>query len=221
LNIDIYINDRGSALASAELKEKVKQASITLIKENISVSFIDARNQFYTLAMKQIESLFRENLHRGSSFAYLFSPKLMKYKEQELEHQVQLMLDSDMPRLVEVFNLTDELLEAARINGISNDIDNNISVDAWLIERDGQDMDGTDYNVVTLEAHLQHFSTLCDQLNNLNLTPNWTNILKEAIEKRLNGSKSPVQIQLKWLHTLILPWLSYVMPKSEDTGRYL
>lgn len=214
-------------MASAELKEKVKHASITLVKEKISTTFINARDQFYTLALNQIESLFRENLHKsGTSFGYLFSPKLTKYKDQELEYQAQLILDSDLPGLVDVFNLSDEVLEAARTKGVSNDINNSISVGTWLINRDEQDMDGTDYDLEALDTHLQQFGTLCDQLNDLNLTPNWAGILKVTVEKRLNGSEwkdnwnaSMVQIQLKWLHTLILPWLSYAMPKSEDAGK--
>lgn len=214
-------------MASTELKEKVKQASIALIKEKISSTFINARDQFYTLALNQIESLFRENLQKnGVSFGYLFSPKLTKYKDQELEYQAQLILDSDLPGLVDVFNLSDEILEAARIKGVSNDIDNKISVDSWLIDRDEQDTDGTDYDVSALETHLQLSSTICDQLNNLNLTPNWVNILTETVVNRLNGSEwkdnwsaSMVQTQLKWLHTLILPWLSYIMPISEDAGK--
>ena len=169
--------------------------------------------------MKQIESLFKAN-QPSISFAYLFSPKIMKYKGEELETKIQMFLDTFLPNLIDVFNLPDETLEDAILQENSNDEDNEVDMTSWLMDTQDE-LEG--YSKKTLEAHIQTFSTICEQLNTLDLTPNWTEILKKTIEKRLklinweeNSDVSIVQIQLKWLHVLILPWLSYLIPKTDD-----
>lgn len=144
----------------------------------------------------------------------------MKYKGEELETKIQMFLDTSLPNLIDVFNLPDETLEDAIGWEDSNDEDNEINMNSWLMNTQDE-LEG--YDKETLESHIRIFSTICEQLNNLDLTPNWTKILKETIEKRLklidweeNSNVSIVQIQLKWLHVLILPWLSYLIPKTDD-----
>ncbi|KAI8643797.1 hypothetical protein BD408DRAFT_414227 [Parasitella parasitica] len=209
----------GCALAAVELKEKVKHGSRALIKSNISHHFTDARDVFYTLTIKHIEALFKVN-QPSASFAYLFSPKIMKYKDQELEFKLQIFLDAHLPKLVDVFNLPDDFLDSA-LNCLDfNDEHNTIDINSWLTNSVAE---SSGSNKEKLEAHIQTFSTVCGQLNSLDLTPNWMQLLKETVEKRLelidwekNANVSIVQIQLKWLHMLILPWLSYLIPTTED-----
>lgn len=210
---------RGCALAAAELKEKVKNGSRALIKSKISCYFMDARNTFYILTMKQIEALFRAN-QPSASFAYLFSPQIMKYKDKELESKVQVFLDAHLPKLADVFNLSDEFLSEALYKKDVNDENDDVDINSWLIHT-GSELEG--YSKDVLEAHIQTFSTICKQLSILDLAPNWPEILKEAVEERLksidweeNTNVSIVTIQLKWLHVLILPWLSYLIPKTDD-----
>lgn len=169
--------------------------------------------------MKQIEALFKAN-QPSASFAYLFSPKITKYKGEELETKIQMFLDASLPNLIDVFNLPDETLKDAVRWEDSNDEDNEVDMNNWLMDTQDE-LEG--YGKETLEAYIQTFSTICEQLNNLDLTPNWTDILKETIEKRLklidweeSSDVSIVQVQLKWLHVLILPWLSYLIPKTDD-----
>ncbi|CEP13293.1 hypothetical protein [Parasitella parasitica] len=209
----------GCALAAVELKEKVKNGSRALIKSKISHHFTDARDIFYTLTIKHIEALFKAN-QPITSFAYLFSPKIMKYKDQELETKLQVFLDAHLPKLVDVFNLPDDFLDSALDCLDSNDEHNAIDINSWLFSSIEE---SSGNNKQVLEAHIQTFSTVCEQLNNLDLTPNWMQILKETVEQRLklidwdeNTNVSIVQIQLKWLHMLILPWLSYLIPKTDD-----
>ncbi|KAF1799750.1 hypothetical protein FB192DRAFT_1308358 [Mucor lusitanicus] len=212
----------GCALAAVELKEKVRNGSRALIKSKISYYFTDARNTFYTLAMHQIEALFKAN-QPNNAFAYLFSPHIMKYKEDELETKVQVFLDVLLPKLVDVFNLPDDILDSALISENVNDGDNQVDMNIWLTSSSSEGEEGPNDGKDALEAHIQTFSTVCEQLNNLHLTPNWTDILKETVQKRLqsmdweeNADVSVVQIQLKWLHVLILPWLSHLIPKTDD-----
>lgn len=219
--------NRGSALAAAELKEKVKYASVALIREKITHTFTDARNIFYTTALKNTERLFRAILKRSGpqkrlKFAYLFSSGVAKYEGEDLEYQVQSILDSDLPGLVDIFSLSDELLKASYDKSYCNDELNDIPLDSWLIvDQDEQNRPLEDLE--KLEYNMQEFSSVCEKLNNLLLTPDWTAILKITIKERLNGLEwkdnwtvSMVHTQLKWLHVLILPWMSYVIPKSED-----
>ncbi|CAO3649126.1 unnamed protein product [Mucor fragilis] len=212
----------GCALAAVELKEKVRNGSRALIKSKISYYFIDARNTFYTLTMHQIEALFKAN-QPSSSFAYLFSSKIMKYRDDELETKAQVFLDIFLPKLVDVFNLPDDILNNALNFENVNDENNEVDMNSWLVRTNSEDEDEPNDNKEELEAHIQTFSIVCEQLNNLNLTPNWTEILKETVQKRLqsidweeNADVSIVQIQLKWLHVLILPWLSHLIPKTDD-----
>ncbi|GAN09959.1 anaphase-promoting complex subunit 2-like [Mucor ambiguus] len=212
----------GCALAAVELKEKVRNGSRALIKSKISYYFTDARNTFYTLTMNQIEALFKAN-QPSSSFAYLFSPHIMKYRNNELETKVQMFLDVFLPKLVDVFNLPDDILDNALNRQDANDEDNEIDMNNWLMSANSEDEHESNDSKEVLEAHIQTFSTVCEQLNNLDLTPNWAHILKETVQKRLqsinweeNADVSIVQIQLKWLHVLILPWLSHLIPKTDD-----
>ncbi|KAL7321435.1 hypothetical protein PS15m_001197 [Mucor circinelloides] len=209
----------GCALAAVELKDKVRNRSRALIKSKISYYFMEARNTFYTLTMHQIEALFKAN-QPSSSFANLFSPQMMKYKDDQLETMVQAFLDVELPKLVDVFNLPDDYLDMALDRQEFNDPDNEVDMNSWLMNTNN---DASKNDKGSLEAHIQTFSTVCEQLNNLDLTPNWTEILKEAVEKRLESidweetaDVSVVQIQLKWLHVLILPWLSHLIPKTDD-----
>ncbi|KAI8087471.1 hypothetical protein BDF21DRAFT_414476 [Thamnidium elegans] len=210
----------GSSLAATELKDKVKYTSIALIKEKITSSFTTARTIFYDAGSNTIEHLFRSHLqtHAKPTFAYLFSHRISKYQGPDLEYQVQTILDSNLPGLVDVFNLSDEMLKESSTKSFRNDEQNDIEIDNWLIP------DHT--HTLTLEQYEQKrlvFSTVCEKLNVLLLTPDWIFILKEKIEARLNTllwkdnwTVSMVSVQLKWLHVLILPWLSYVIPKSGD-----
>jgi hypothetical protein len=213
-------------LGSRELKKNVEIASVALIKEKITHSFTDAKNIFYTIALKNTERLFRanlksENLLKRMAFAYLFSPSIAKYEGEDLEYQVQSILDSDLPGLVDIFNLSDEILTAFYDKSYCNDELNDIPVDSWLIaEKDEQNLELGDLE--KLESNMQEFSAVCDKLSILSLTPDWTAILKETIKNRLNALEwkdnwtvSMVHTQLKWLHVLILPWMSYVIPKTE------
>ncbi|KAK4511005.1 3-hydroxymethyl-3-methylglutaryl-CoA lyase [Mucor velutinosus] len=218
----------GCALAAVELKEKVRNGSRALIKSKITYYFTDARNTFYTLTMHRIEALFKAN-QPSSSFAYLFSPHIMKFSGEELETKVQVFLDVLLPKLVDVFNLPDDILDNALNCEDVNDQDNAVDMNSWLMSTSSEDEDKSNDSKEALEAHIQTFSTVCEQLNNLNLTPNWTEILKEAVQKRLqsidweeSADVSIVQIQLKWLHVLILPWLSHLIPKTDniDTNWY-
>lgn len=207
----------------------MRYASVALIKEKITYTVTDARNVFYTLALKNTELLFRSNLESQASskrmaFSYLFSPSIAKYQNEELEYQVQTILDSDLPGLVDVFNLSDEMLKAFSDKSFSNDEQNDISTDSWLVDIEEIENQAP---LTDLQLNMENFSKVCDKLNVLSLTPNWTTILKATIEKRLNLSTwkdnwemSIVPAQLKWLHVLILPWLSYVMPKTEDIGNF-
>lgn len=222
----IFFFYRGSSLAATELKEKVRYASIALIKEKITHSFIDARNIYYTNGYKTIEYLFRSHLAQEEGkdrlrFAYLFSSTVSKYEGEDLEYQVQSILDSNLPGLVDVFNLSDDMLKQACIESFCNDEQNEIDVSRWLIPDNSFRP-----SVEEHEENRKLFSQVCGKLNVLSLTPNWINILKETIKKRLdtlawrdNWSDSIVSVQLKWLHVLILPWLSYVIPSTGDTGK--
>lgn len=153
------------------------------------------------------------------TFAYLFSPGIAKYENDDLEYHVQSILDSNLPGLVDVFNLSDDMLKDACNQSFSNDEQNDINVDSWLISDEDDDHLSVDHH----ELNLQEFSAVCQKLNALSLTPDWTAILIDTIKKRLNSlpwkdnwTVSMVSVQLKWLHVLILPWISYVIPKSED-----
>lgn len=154
-------------------------------------------------------------------FAYLFSSTVSKYEGEDLEYQVQSILDSNLPGLVDVFNLSDDMLKQACIESFCNDEQNEIDVSRWLIPDNSFRP-----SVEEHEENRKLFSQVCGKLNVLSLTPNWINILKETIKKRLdtlawrdNWSDSIVSVQLKWLHVLILPWLSYVIPSTGDTGK--
>lgn len=133
---------------------------------------------------------------------------------------MQTILDSDLPGLVDVFNLSDDMLKESCNKSFRNDEQNDIEIDSWLIPDNTHAL-----SLETYEEKRQVFSTVCEKLNALLLTPDWIPILKEKIKVRLNtlGWKdnwtvAMVSVQLKWLHVLILPWLSYVIPKSGDIG---
>ncbi|GAA5806595.1 hypothetical protein HPULCUR_012135 [Helicostylum pulchrum] len=214
----------GSSLAATELKDKVKYTSIALIKEKITSSFTTARTIFYDSGSNTIEHLFRSHLpppphhhHQQPAFAYLFSHRISKYHGPDLEYQVQTILDSGLPGLVDVFNLSDEMLKESCTKSFRNDEQNDIQIDTWLIP------DNNTHTASYYEEKRLAFSTVCEKLNTLLLTPDWIPILKEKIKVRLNTlvwkdnwTVSMVSVQLKWLHVLILPWLSYVIPKSGD-----
>ncbi|KAG2195281.1 hypothetical protein INT47_005056 [Mucor saturninus] len=211
----------GSPLGAAELKDKVKYASIALIKDKTTHFFTDTTKSFYEEGLKTIEILFRARLktEENPSFAYLFSPGVAKYKDQELEFHVQSILDSNLPGLVDVFNLPDDMLEDACNEISKKKKPKNISIDSWMDPTEDEDYESVEKH----ESKLQDFSDVCVKLNALSLTPDWTAILVEIIKKRLHSQKwidkwdeSMVTIQLKWLHVLILPWISYVLPKVED-----
>lgn len=217
-------------MAAAELREKMKIASIALIGEKITHTVMDARTIFYSLALKDTENLFRCQLQQQPSgerfaFAHLFSTSIAKYHDRDLEYQVQTILDSALPGLVDVFNLSDDMLKVLSEKSFCNDEQNDIPIDDWLIE----DKDNNCHlSLEELEIRKSNFSKVCDKLNTLCLTPDWTLILKDIIENRLNVSEwknnwsiSMVSVHLKWLHVLILPWISYVMPKTEDIGNSL
>lgn len=147
----------------------------------------------------------------------------MKYRDDELETNVQAFLDEFLPKLVDVFNLPDDILDNALDCEDVNDEDDEVDMNSWLASANSEDEDASNDSKEALEAHIQTFSIVCEQLNNLNLTPNWTEILKETVQKRLQSidweekaDVSIVQIQLKWLHVLILPWLSHLIPKTDD-----
>lgn len=207
------------------LKEKVKRASIALIQGKISHTFKDARSTYNTLAFERIESLYRLKQQEGNdSFAYLFSSKIAKYTGEELEKTVQLMIDTNLPRLIDIFHLSDRILEGITANCPSNDENNNIPADIWLEKRD--ESEEADYSIKELETNIQNFSLICEKLNNLNLSSNWTNNLEDIVDRRLrlpqwqdNFEVSLVPIQLKWLHVLVLPWISHIQRSVEDVGK--
>lgn len=205
----------------------MKIASIALIREKITHTVTDARTIFYSLALKDVENLFRCQLQQQPSdeslkFSHLFSPNIAKYHDRDLEYQVQTILDSELPGLVDVFSLSDDMLKVLSEKSFCNDEQNDIPIDDWLIKDEDDDCQ---LSLEELELRKTNFSKVCDKLNALRLTPDWTLILKDTIEKRLNVSEwkdnwsiSMVSVHLKWLHVLILPWISYVMPKTEDIG---
>jgi hypothetical protein len=116
------------------------------------------------------------------------------------------------------------MLKASSDQSFCNDEQNDIPIESWLV--DSEEVQ-EHILLADLQLNMENFSKVCDKLNVLSLTPNWTTILKKIIEQRLNASTwkdnweiSIVSAQLKWLHVLILPWLSYVMPKTEDAGNF-
>ncbi|KAI8085781.1 uncharacterized protein B0P05DRAFT_533678 [Gilbertella persicaria] len=211
----------GSALTAVELKRRVIQANLALIHEKISYSFHDIKDTFYTQAIQQIETWFWINHHinDNTSFAPLFSRHIAKYQDEELERQVQLILDTEPSKLYDVFNLPVDILNEAsqRSNSIQD-----IKVNQWFIKNEANQ----EYQLEKLDENIKEFALICDTLNNLKLTPNWIHLLKPKIRDRLVHSKwkddwqvSMVDIQLKWLHTLVLPWLSHIIPHTDNIDK--
>lgn len=207
------------------MKEKVKLASIDLIKEKIPASFNHARSTVYTLAFEQIESLYRTKQNSGDqSFAYLFSSKITVNEESTIEEQAQMILDTNLPELIDIFDLPDDMLEDIIADYPSNDQSHSLTTSSWLPDRD--ENDNEEYRIDILEQNIESFTTLCEKLNNLDLSPDWIDNLKEIIDRRLrlpewedNFEISLVEIHLKWLHVLVLPWMSHILPATEDLGK--
>ncbi|KAG1465059.1 hypothetical protein G6F46_002383 [Rhizopus delemar] len=210
----------GSALASVELKNSLKKACIDLIQKKISFTFNDAQETYCKIALKHIEQIFKQKQSHSPktlSFASLFVPD-MKYQGKELERQSRLELDIELPNLADLFNLSAEFLERSSRKALL-ELDDDLTIEdvnSWLLDEEDDTVD-----VDSIQSKLQQFLDICSKLNALCLEPDWVKILKEIIKERLNSKEweeehyvSLVRIQLKWLHVLILPWISYVMPKS-------
>lgn len=224
MNSYLMIIIRGSALASVELKNSLKKACIDLIQKKISFTFNDAQETYCKIALKHIEQIFKQK-HSHSpktlSFASLFVPD-MKYQGKELERQSRLELDIELPNLADLFNLSAEFLERSSRKALL-ELDDDLTIEdvnSWLLDEEDDTVD-----VDSIQSKLQQFLDICSKLNALCLEPDWVKILKEIIKERLNSKEweeehyvSLVRIQLKWLHVLILPWISYVMPKSGKKG---
>ncbi|KAG0766226.1 hypothetical protein G6F57_004973 [Rhizopus arrhizus] len=210
----------GSALASVELKNSLKKACIDLIQKKISFTFNDAQEAYCKIALKHIEQIFKQNQSHSPetlSFASLFVPD-MKYQGKELERQSRLELDIELPNLADLFNLSAEFLERSSRKALL-ELDDDLTIEdvnSWLLDEEDNTIDIDD-----IKSKLQQFLDICSKLNALCLEPDWVKILKGIIKERLNSKEweeehyvSLVHIQLKWLHVLILPWISYLMPKS-------
>ncbi|KAI8335599.1 hypothetical protein BD560DRAFT_414045 [Blakeslea trispora] len=201
----------GSALGAVELKKRVIQANLALIQENITPSFIEIRHLFYSIALEHVEAWLR---YKPESFGSLFSAHVAKYEPNQMEHYAQLILDKNTLKLYDVFHLPADILdEACQQPPVKRQLQH-----IWMEE--------ATYTGMTrqqLEEEIREFAFICDCLDELGLIPNWMEILKPKIKSRLAYSKwkgcrdiSMIDLQLTWLHALVLPWLSHVMPHSED-----
>lgn len=200
------------------MKERVQRKSIALIKELTPHFFEETVRLFYQDGLYTIELLFRAKLDSGIEFAYLFSPSIAKYKDHELELRVQTILDPKFPKYVDMFFLSEDMIDYACNQLADYDGQNDVDIDSWLGPLN------TKFENHTLDLDI--FSSVCDKLNVLSMAPNWRGILKEVISQRVsqpqwkkNWEVAMLPIFLKWLHVLILPWVSYVMAKSEDVNK--
>jgi hypothetical protein len=214
---------RDSNMGSDELQIKVKDANRQLIKDKLPTFFNEASRMFYDLGLDLIESKYRlqATAEKNESFANLFTDG-MEYQGQELEDMVQLIWDEHLPDGVDVYNLSDQILKDHRKNLIS--YNGSIKLDGWLSP---DDHDKT-IEVKNMEERLVGFGEICDMLNSLVILPDWMTILREKISNRLSVSTwkeswdvRMTQIQLKWLHTLVIPWVSFTIPKLENGNPFL
>ncbi|KAI9477876.1 MAG: hypothetical protein EXX96DRAFT_229091 [Benjaminiella poitrasii] len=143
---------------------------------------------------------FRSQLVQFLETPCLFHPH---YRSRQPAKQVQKVLDDKLLELENVRCVSDEVLRRA----LQDDEDE--SMEDEEEGKEGKDM--------------KEFEMICQELNQLQLTEDWTEMVKEVIEKELESSdiiddwtESIVQEKLRWLHVFVLPWISYVTSR-EDT----
>ncbi|KAI7897591.1 uncharacterized protein BX663DRAFT_556546 [Cokeromyces recurvatus] len=109
--------------------------------------------------------------------------------------------------------LDDQLMELESVRCVSN------KVIAEALESQTIDVMEEDFES---EEKTEEFEAICRQLNQLELIEDWTEIVKDVIEQKLQNLSikedwtiSIVQVMLKWLHIFILPWISYITSKDE------
>ncbi|KAI8971233.1 hypothetical protein BDB01DRAFT_811821 [Pilobolus umbonatus] len=212
---------RGSALASSELKHRVKRGCINMIKERLSSIFYETRDKYLERALNCVEDLFKltYHTHHHLTFSHLFVPGL-KNDNASLERIAQKILDTDLPGLIDQFDLSNDILDALiEKEETVNDVDNSIPIETWLPDI-GQI---TSVPESHLKVELKHFAQISRQLKDMDLLPDWIPIVQNRIAKRLSILQwtddmpfSMVQIHLKWLHIIILPWLSYYTPPQSS-----
>ncbi|CAO3682738.1 unnamed protein product [Rhizopus stolonifer] len=187
-----------NALASVELKDKLKRVSIELIQKMVSDKFRDAQEIYRQRSLEYLKQLL---LLKNQSFVTLFAYDL-KYQGRELEYI--LSLDAEF---------IDRANKEARLN--YDESDNITKEDIKTLTLDVGDCKSMTF----IESQFCEFRSVYEKINALSLGPNWVSMLKQLIQERLSSEVCPedesmVQSQLKWLHVLVLPWMSYIMPNS-------
>ncbi|CEG73246.1 hypothetical protein RMATCC62417_08665 [Rhizopus microsporus] len=209
------------SVASNDLKQFVKETTTDIINKSASFHFYDAQKLCYQTLLQDIDMMFTLKLSTAVSFAHLFAPNF-KYQGKDLERRCRLILDTDLPRITDIFNLGNEFLDNVTRKAMLDDDQLNLTlkdVELWTIGQDGN----KHVDIEHLQSNIERIQELCKKLNALSLAPSWTSILKDIMDERLRAkeweeeySLSLVNVQLKWLHAIVLPWISHIMSRSND-----
>lgn len=202
-----------NVLASVELKEKLKQMNIELIQKMVSDKFRNAQEIYRQRSLEYLKQLL---LLKNQSFVALFAYDL-KYQGRELECRCRQILDIGLTRLSDILSLDSEFIDRANKEATLNYDESDIITkeDIKILTSDVGDCK----SITFIESQFCEFRSVYEKINVLSIGPNWVSMLKQLIQERLSSEiypedESMVQSQLKWLHVLVLPWMSYIMPNS-------
>ncbi|KAI8984115.1 chitin synthase-domain-containing protein [Mycotypha africana] len=212
---------------SPVFRENVQRLMLKLIPD----SFFRVLDKYQEIISDQIEVMYERNMNIEHGFAYLFCPDIrLCHRYNDFEKEVQLVLDANLPDSVTVLNLTEDELDSAlkkerQRQQCGNEPFENMSQEQWLpyIKLDTTIYDK--YDLKQLHTNLESFDLICQQLHAMDFKCDWIERVKKKVIKRLkamnryyedNWTISILPFLLKWCHVLLLPWISYLLPKEEN-----
>ncbi|KAG1446675.1 hypothetical protein G6F56_009497 [Rhizopus delemar] len=187
--------------------------NIELIQKMVSDKFRNAQEIYRQRSLEYLKQLL---LLKNQSFVALFAYDL-KYQGRELECRCRQILDIGLTRLSDILSLDSEFIDRANKEATLNYDESDIITkeDIKILTSDVGDCK----SITFIESQFCEFRSVYEKINVLSIGPNWVSMLKQLIQERLSSEiypedESMVQSQLKWLHVLVLPWMSYIMPNS-------
>ncbi|KAI9280479.1 hypothetical protein BY458DRAFT_500778 [Sporodiniella umbellata] len=201
------------ALGSLDLKRELKRESIGLIQRLVSDRLEKAQWIYCQYILNCLHQRYRMNPYR--TFSFLFVPGL-KYQGKDLELVCRQTLDLGLTRLSDMLSLNGAFI--ARASQEAGEPDS-LDEDSLEILKLAIPLHTVD--LAHLEAQCQTFQETFEKINDLSLNPNWVGLVHQLVQEKLSQwdqdeEQSMVEELLKWLHVLILPWLSYMLPNKSN-----
>ncbi|KAI8368207.1 uncharacterized protein BYT42DRAFT_122121 [Radiomyces spectabilis] len=199
----------GSPLAARKLKARLQYEFCRLLQQHLPALFADTRKEHYIFGYRQIEGLALEQQAEINGLSTLYSPSIA-YTGRDLQLIMQIGLEEQITDVLDPFSISDELLRK-QCDAILKDKSLSIDRTDW----------GAEIQLDISKSHLDTFSKACKEANEIQLGPDWFQLVREIVQARLQTwdtcwSEPVLRPMLQWFRDVILPWLSHVLIDGKE-----